>query len=447
MAASIGVIRDRIKRELEQWLPGRQIEQEAKRCGHRWRKRKLGPAQTIHLLLAQLLAWNTALTAVRHLAAAAVTAGALCQARTRLPLMLLRRCCELVSANVAQQAQRFDWCGREVLAADGVCYYTPDTPPLRKWLGSKNRFGFPLMKVVTLFNLSSGVMQHQIPLPHRRGEAPLLGRLLRLATPAAVIVMDRAFASFANLHAVLQWPGDAVIRLNSRLLAKKNSLRRVIKRLGKNDLLVCWAHPENRCSLLSRLRWNALPAELTLRQVSFIVARRGCRSRRISIITTLLDPAKYPAQKLAELYQRRWEIELQFRHVKQTLNWEFLRCKTCEGVKKELLLRQIAFNVLRAIIAAQADAQETTIDRISFVDTLRWLIYSPTQPTPMRPTPMRPTPMRPTPMQPTPMQPTPVRLMQSPHRPGRSEPRRLKRQDKNYLPLNCSRAEARRKAA
>lgn len=422
MAGSISGLHGRVNRELERCLSAEQIENEARRCGHRWRKGKLGPAQTIRLLLLQLLALNSALVAVRHLAGVQVTAGALCQARARLPLALLRRCCAVVSAGMAQQIKRFDWCGREVLGVDAVCYYTPDTPGLRRWLGSKNRFGFPLMKVVSLLSLSSGVMLHQIALPHRRGEAPLLGRLLRRIAPGAVLVMDRAFASFANLHAITRAGADALIRIKTNCLAKNGTSRQVLRRLGKKDHLVRWQRPGNRCALLSRRRWNALPDALLLREVSFTVRRRGYRSRAICLITTLLDPALYPASKLAQLYHRRWEIEIQFRHLKTTLKWEFLRCKSIAGVKKELLLRQIAYNLLRRIIAAAAQKQALPIGRISFADALCCLLYASAR-----------------------GEPTP--LLRVPHRPWRTEPRRLKRQDKNYLPLTCPRAQATRKAA
>lgn len=320
------------------------------------------------------------------------------------------------------------WCGRKVLAADAVHYYTPEAPGLRKWLGSKNRFGYPLMKVLCLFDLSGGMMLHQIPLPWRRGEAPLLGRLLlRAAQAGSVLVLDRAFGSFVNLWRMAQQQVDGVVRLNRRLWARRGGggNRRVVRRLGKKDHLVRWERPAHRCALLSRLRWNALPRELTLRQVSFTVERRGCRSRRITVITTLVDPKLYPAHKIAELYGRRWGIETQFRHLKVTLNWEFMRCRSVAGVKKELLLRQIGYNLLSgAIMARDANRRSPAapIGRISFVDALRWLLYCPLELESMP-------------------------LLVVPHRPGRFEPRRRKRQDKNYLPLNCSREEARRKAA
>jgi hypothetical protein len=422
MAQSIERLSDRFKRYLEQWLPQQQIEDHARRCGHRWRVRKLGPAQTIHLLLMQLLACNTALSAARHLSDMAVTASALCQARARLPLELLRRCAAELTRSVNAPARAFDWCGRAVLAADGVCYYAPDTSALRRWLGSKNAFGYPLMKALTLLDLSSGVMLHQIPLPHRRGEAPLLTRLLRCVAESSVVVMDRAFASFANIHVALTRKIDLAIRIRKNLRAQRGSLRQVIKRLGKSDLLVRWERPHQRCGLLSRLRWKALPEALVLRQVSFSVRRRGYRTRTITVITTLLDPKQYPAEKIAELYSRRWEIETQFRHIKQTLNWEMLRCRSIAGVKKELLLRQMAFNTLRGMIASAAQKQQTSIARISFADALRCLLYGAAEP-------------------------GNTRLLHTPHRPGRTEPRRRKKQDKNYVPLTCPRSEARKKAA
>src|ERR1700691_2420709 len=131
------------------------------------------------------------MSGVRHLSRKAVTAAALCQAKMRLPLRLLLRLQRFLLEQITGGQAPPAWRGHRLLGADGVCYYTPDRVELRKKFGSKKRFGFPLLKVVTLFDLASGVMLGQIPLPHRRQESPVLGRLLQWARRGDVVVLDR----------------------------------------------------------------------------------------------------------------------------------------------------------------------------------------------------------------------------------------------------------------
>ena len=408
--ASISPIAARVKDFLEHFLSIDQINQMACEMGHAYRRRKLGPGETIWLLIVQLLLGNLSLDAVRHVGMS-ISASALCRARQRLPLGLLRCCTRRLTDQITQAISALPrWCGRSVVVADGVFYYTPDTAPLRSWLGSKKPFGYPLIRVVSLFCLQSGMLLHQIPLPHRRSEAPLIQRILLKIRPESVLVLDRAYGSFVNLHQAISRKIDLVIRLKSTSIACAHTRRTRLKKLGHNDYLVRWRTPSNRCSLLSLIRWRALPEELILRQVSFCISRRGYRTRQITVITTLLDETIYTRAKIAELYGMRWEVELLFRHIKQTLNWEMLHCKSIDGVKKELLLRQMSYNLLRLAISSQSGLKANLIHRISFSDALHWLRNAPLQ--------------------------TQPRFHLVPLRPGRSEPRKHKNPHKNYLPMN-----------
>ena len=65
----------------------------------------------------------------------------------------------------------------------------------------------------------------------------------------------------------------------------------------------------------------------------------------MTLTTTLLDPVKYPAAALAELYGRRWEIETNFDHLKTTLKMDVLHCKTVEGAEKELTMYALVYNL------------------------------------------------------------------------------------------------------
>ena len=125
------------------------------------------------------------------------------------------------------------------------------------------------------------------------------------------------------------------------------------------------------------------------------------------MVTTLLDPVAYPAEALAELYLGRWHIEVNFRHLKTTMGLEVLHCKTVAGVLKELYVFAITYNLVRLVMLEAADRQGVPLDRISFIDALRWLrdAQADTRLTP---------------------------LVINPQRPNRIDPRVLKRRMKEY---------------
>jgi Transposase DDE domain len=409
-----------VKRALEELLPAGLVEREARACGHRWRERKLGPAATVWLWVSQLLMFNCPSARARHLCGSG--AGAVCQAKARLPLALLERLNRHVVGLLAGRGEAAGsrWRGHRVLGADGVCYHTPDAPALRERFGSRKPHGYPLLRALTLFELGGGAMLHQVALPHRRQEAPLLGRLLRHLSRGDVLVLDRAFASFGNFCLAAAAGVHLVARLRAPLVARRGTRRTVLRRLGPGDALVRWERPRERTPSTSLRRWLRLPPELTLRQVTVRVRRRGYRTRRVTVVTSLLDPARYPAAEVAKLYARRWEVETCFRHLKQTLGMDHLRCKSVAGVRKELLARALAYNLVRATMARAAALLGEEPSRVSFADTLSWLLLAAG---------------------------ADPRVTVNPRRPGRYEPRRVKARPTNYLPLNCPRAEARRKVA
>jgi hypothetical protein len=117
-----------------------------------------------------------------------------------------------------------------------------------------------------------------------------------------------------------------------------------------------------------------LPAEITVRIIRFTATIRGFRSRRITLVTPLLDPKLYPAQELVGLYVRRWRIELCLRDLKTTMGMEQLRCKTPDMAEKELLAYLVAHNLVRCVIAEAVARHPVDLERVSFkgsVDALR----------------------------------------------------------------------------
>src|SRR5205814_9196370 len=91
------------------------------------------------------------------------------------------------------------------------------------------------------------------------------------------------------------------------------------QRLGKNDRLVVWHKPQQKPRWLPQSWWKKIPGQLSLRVLRFKLCRRGYRPESVTLVTTLLDAKEYPAQDLAQLYARRWHIELWFRQIKTSM--------------------------------------------------------------------------------------------------------------------------------
>ncbi|WP_406698384.1 transposase [Singulisphaera sp. Ch08] len=125
-----------------------------------------------------------------------------------------------------------------------------------------------------------------------------------------------------------------------------------------------------------------------------------------------------PAGALAKLYGMRWRVELNLRHLKQTMKMDVLKCMTTEGVLKELAVYAILYNLACLVMMEAAKRQKVAVERISFIDALRWL------------------------MQAKPGDELPE-LIVNPDRPDRVEPRVKKRRPKQYPLMKKPRAELR----
>jgi hypothetical protein len=430
MALIVGSALAQVKSQLDQVLPARQIEQACQQLGHRWRKRLLDPPVTLYLLLLQLLS-NVGLSGLRHVSKLNVSAQALCRARMRLPLAVLMQLVEYSAAgtitgegkgecSAAGQGAASRWRGHAVALADGTGFQTPDTPELAGRYGRAANHtgvsrGFPAPKLLAAVDLTTGLIRRVIALPWSRQERTCLTRLLAALAGGTILLADRGFSGFAQLammraagiHGLLRLPCQVVVGGKRRWRR-----RRQIGRLGKQDLLVSWTRDGLvRPRWMSRVRWGALPPELTLRQIAFRITRPGHRVRWAWIITTLNDPKAYPAADLVDLYARRWQVEVYFRDLKQGLGLGRLSARTVAGVRKELLAWVLLYNLVRRAMLQAARQQHVAADRISFTDAVSWLLWS------------------------SPGDPLP-RLCLNPRRRRSSHPRMLKNARKRYTQLN-----------
>jgi hypothetical protein len=159
----------------------------------------------------------------------------------------------------------------------------------------------------------------------------------------------------------------------------------------------------------------------------------GWRSEEIVLCTTLLDRERYPYEKLAELYLRRWAVELYFRDLKTTLGMDVLRCQSPEMVIKEIAMFAIAYNIIRSLIYEASLETGLAIEHFSFkgtLDTLRtWEAQFRWQESPAVISRIRGELI------------DVVARDRLPRRPWRNEPRAVKRRPKSYQLLTSPRHE------
>ena len=312
MATLSGSLRH-VKQHLHQLVAETDIFDICRELGHKWRNRALNPATTVQLFLLQLLA-NVAMEGLRHVAGISVTAPAICKAKMRLPVHLLMR---LVEQSVPQGPPQSLWHGLELYLVDGMSFLTADTPALAKKFGkASNQRGtsnsYPVPKLLALMDFAGGFIRRVIPLPAARQEFTCLSRLFASVGKNALLMGDRGLVSFAHMALLMKAGIHGCFRLPrwQVTFGRGQCSRRLIDRLGKQDLLVGWIACR-RPTWLSRKRWVPLSRqELVLRQIAYRVHRKGFRVQWAWIITTLLDSRNYPAEELIALYNQRWQIEV-----------------------------------------------------------------------------------------------------------------------------------------
>ena len=295
--------------------------------------------------------------------------GAYCLARARLPLDILARlrCAAAAYAGKAEQL----WNGLRVRVLDGTAVSMPDTAKNQRAYPQSSEqkpgCGFPFMKIVGIFSLSTGVLLDYAKGNKHQHELSLLHRLLDVFKAGDLVLADRGFSCYTLLALLWRKGVPALMRLHH---ARNADLRRG-KRLGKDDRLIVWRKPFDweRRYIPAKL-WKRLAPELSVRILRFSLRRPGFRTRSVTLVTTLLDPQRYPAEELALLYARRWQVELWFRDLKTSMGMEVLRCLSPKMIHKELEMFFIAYNLIRCLTVQAGVINNAQLDRMSFKGTV-----------------------------------------------------------------------------
>jgi hypothetical protein len=396
MASIIGTI-DRVKRDVPGWLDKALIHEACAAAKHRWRERTLDPVTTLRLFVLQVLHGNAACRALTHLSGLRFSVTAYCKARARLPIDVLGYIAAALIHDARRRTRDFGrWHGHRVFHLDGSGLSMPDEPALQRAFGQPARqspgCGFPVMHVLWMFDAATGLIVDFVTNRCHTHDLADAAKLHGTLGPGDVIVGDRAFGSYAHLCLVLQANLHAVCRLHQRVITDFRAGRRArgahpkrdqrgkprsrfVKKLGPMDQLVEYLKPLKRPMWMSPEDFARLPGAVTLRELRCTVTRRGFRTHEVTLITTLLDPRKYPKAELAELYRARWRVEVNLRHLKQTMRMDVLRCKSVDGVLKELWVYAMVYNRVRLLMLDAARRQGAEPDRVSFVDALDALRY------------------------------------------------------------------------
>ena len=297
------------------------------------------------------------------------------QARKRLPRQRLETA---LGATAAAAAKRLPTPtalqGRTVKVVDGSSVQLADTPqnqkPYPQPTPQKAGCGFPVLKLAVLFCLQSGAVLQVVLGNLHHHDLRLLRRLWKHLKKGDLLLGDRAYGEYTTLAALPQRGVDVVARLHSR---RKVDFRQA-RRLGRQDGLFVWTKGGQPSHILTAAQWQRLPSQITVRILRFTTAIRGHRCRRVTLVTTLLDPQLYPADQIITLYARRWRLELCLRDLKTLMGMDQLRCKTPDMVHKELLAYLVAHNLIRCVMAETVARHAVELERVSFkgaVDALR----------------------------------------------------------------------------
>lgn len=294
-----------------------------------------------------------------------------CQARSQLPLDPLEQVHCALNAEAEKGVARQDlWCGHRVQVVDGTTLTMPDSPANQKAYPQqsvqKPGCGYPIMRLVVLFSLATGMLVAWATGNWFSSEIGLLQSLWENLRPGEILLGDRGFGGWPMLAQCSIRGLHAVFRLSS---SRKVDFRKG-RRLGRDDRLVTWQRPKVRSAYLTAEQWAQLPGELTLRLVRCRMDFPGFRTREVVLVTTLLDPEKYPLADLGKLYRRRWEMELTLRNLKTTLQMDQLSCKTPANIERELRMHLLMHNLVRRLMLEAARQRRAPLSRISFAGAL-----------------------------------------------------------------------------
>jgi Transposase DDE domain len=351
--------------------------------GVQFRDRLFSPVTTIWGFLSQVLSEDhSCRDAVSRILAHRAASGlqvcspntaSYCNARSRLPTGVLRS----LAKSTAQQLQQdlpeaWRWNGRNVFIADGSHVSMPDTSENQasypQPVVQQEGIGFPLARLVVLLSLASGACHDLAIAPYAgkgTGETTLLRQMYGSLSPGDVLVADALFDNYFLVYELRELGVDVVARVQAERVGTQTVQSR------PDGDIIAWQRP-NKPRGMSGKQYRNYPKTMLMRQVSVDARDKDNRAEQFKVITTILDESIAGGQ-IGDLYERRWEGEVDIRSIKSVMKMDILRCKSPEMVRKEIWAHLLAYNLLRTVMAVAAAESDVEPRKISFKGTKQTL--------------------------------------------------------------------------
>jgi hypothetical protein len=348
--------------ELTQQVPFEMVDEVlAGTCRVQRRVRDLPARVVVYLLLAGCLfadlgylqVWRRLTAGLEGLDVAAPTGSAMTQARRRLGPGPLRELFALLRGPSPAAAR---WRGLLVCAVDGTIMTVADSQA-NLAIYSKQRGGptgggsYPTLRLLALVSCGTRTIIDAVFGPVCAGEITCAVRLLGSLHPGMLLLADRNFGAGGLAAQIAGTGADFLVRVRT---GTSGPGLPVLRRCPDGS----W-----------HSRFGGIAVRVIDAQVS-VTTSAGRAASRCRLVTTLTDPARYPAAELAGLYHERWEIETAYFELKSTiLGGRVLRARTPEGIEQEVWALLVTYQALRTAIA-DAAAPGTDPDRASFTIAL-----------------------------------------------------------------------------
>jgi len=377
---SLQAVRDRFARN--EGLPFADVLTEASirdallEEGVQYRDRVFDPVTTLWGFLSQVLSDDhscrgAVARVIAHRAASGASvcspnAASYCNARSRLRTGVLRTLAKRTAQQLqAGAAEAWKWNGRNVFIADGSHVSMPDTPPNQAAYPQPPQqqpgLGFPLARVAVLLSLATGAC-HDLAIAAYEGkgtgETTLLRAMYTSLHPGDVVLADALFDNYFLVCELRDLGIDLVARAQYQRVGSQT-----VESRPDGDLLV-WQRP-NKPHGMRGEQYRRYPKTLLMRQVSVDARDKNNRVEQFKVVTTILD-ASIDGGQIGDLYERRWEGEVDIRSIKSTMQMDILRCKTPAMVEKEVWAHLLAYNLLRTVMAVAARANGIEPRQVSF---------------------------------------------------------------------------------
>ncbi len=275
-----------------------------------------------------------------------------------------------MARRTAQQLQEslpdgWKWNGRDVFIADGSHVSMPDTEENQaaypQPVVQEPGIGFPLARVAVLLSLASGACHDLAIAPYAgkgTGETTLLRQMYGALQPGDVVVADALFDDYFLIWELRQRGIDVVARAQYQRVGTQTV------HSGPDGDVIVWQRP-NKPHGMSGDQYRTYPKAQPMRQVSVDARDKDNRAEQFKVVTTILDESIGGAQ-IGDLYERRWEGEIDIRSIKSVMKMDILRCKSPEMVRKEIWAHLLAYNLLRTAMAVAAAENDVEPRKVSF---------------------------------------------------------------------------------